>query len=82
MVLQYGSDGYSLDDKRNKQPGFGDLRQIVTLFKARKPRVESDRKQKHFFVPYKGQNGETGIVDEDYYLSFSRYKVDVFEDVQ
>ena len=76
------SDGYSLDDKRNKQPGFGDLQEIVTLFKARKPKAESDRKQKHFFVPYKGKNGETGIVDEDYDLSFSRYKIDVFEEIQ
>jgi type I restriction enzyme M protein len=76
------SDGYSLDDKRNKQPGFGDLQEIVTLFKARKPKAESDRRQKHFFVPYKGKDGETGIVDEDYDLSFSRYKIDVFEEVE
>lgn len=76
------SDGYSLDDKRNKQAGFGDLQEIVTLFKARKPKAESDRRQKHFFVPYKGKNGETGIVDEDYDLSFSRYKIDVFEEIK
>jgi type I restriction enzyme M protein len=76
------SDGYSLDDKRNKQPGFGDLQEIVALFKARKPKAESDRRQKHFFVPYKGKDGETGIVDEDYDLSFSRYKIDVFEEIQ
>ena len=76
------SDGYSLDDKRNKQPGFGDLQEIVTLFKARKPKAESDRRQKHFFVPYKGKNGETGIVDEEYDLSFSRYKIDVFEEIK
>lgn len=76
------SDGYSLDDKRNKQAGFGDLQEIVTLFRARKPNAESDRRQKHFFVPYKGKDGETGIVDEDYDLSFSRYKIDVFEEVE
>lgn len=76
------SDGYSLDDKRKKESGFGDLQEIVTLFKARKPKAESDRKQKHFFVPYKGKNGETGIVDEDYDLSFSRYKIDVFEEIK
>ena len=70
------SDGYSLNDKHNKQPGFGDLQEIVTLFKARKPKAESDRKQQHFFVP------RADIEAEDYDLSFSRYKIDVFEEVQ
>ncbi len=70
------ADGYSLDDKRNKQPGYGDLQDIVTLFKARKPKAESDRTQKHFFVPRKE------IEAEGYDLSLNRYKVDVFEEVK
>ena len=70
------SDGYSLDDKRNKQPGFGDLQDIVTQYRSLKPRTKSDRKQKHFTVSY------ADIKQEEYDLSFSRYKVDVFEEVQ
>ena len=72
------SDGYSLDDKRNKQPGFGDLQDIVTRFKARKPKSDTDRKQKFFFVCRKEIEGEDKVYD----LSFSKYKEDVFEEVQ
>lgn len=71
------SDGYSLDDRRNKQSGYGDLQDIVTQFNARKPKAKSDRTQQHFFVPRKEIEGE----GKNYDLSFSRYKVDVFEQV-
>lgn len=70
------ADGYSLDDKRTKLDGYGDLQDIVTQFKKRDPKKTSDRTQKYFFVPKKE------IVDEKYDLSFSRYKEDVFEEIE
>jgi type I restriction enzyme M protein len=69
------SDGYSLDDKRTKQDGNGDLQDIVTQFKNRDPKKSSDRKEKFFFVP------KEEIVKENYDLSMSKYKEDVFEEV-
>ena len=45
------SDGYTLDDKRKKQEGNGDLQDIVLKFKQRNSELETDRKAKHFFVP-------------------------------
>ncbi len=71
------SDGYSLDDKRNKQEGYGDLQDIVTQYKMRDQILESDRKSKFFFVPKKEIIGDT----QSYDLSMSKYKEDVFEDV-
>ncbi|MDA3809090.1 MAG: N-6 DNA methylase [Spirochaetaceae bacterium] len=70
------SDGYSLDDKRNKLDGFGDLQDIVKKYKNRDPKVESDRKEKYFFVP------KEQIKEEGYDLSISRYKEDVFEEIE
>ena len=70
------SDGYSLDDKRNKLEGHGDLQDIVEKFHARDAEADSDRKQRWFMVPY----GE--IKAEKYDLSFSRYKEDVFEEIE
>lgn len=70
------SDGYSLDDKRNKLDGHGDLQDIVEKFHARDPEKDSDRKQRCFMVPY------DEIKAEKYDLSFSRYKEDVFEEIQ
>ena len=69
------SDGYSLDDKRNKLEGYGDLQDIVTKYKARDPKKKSDRTAKHFFVP------KAEIVAEAYDLSISRYKEDVYEEI-
>lgn len=70
------SDGYSLDDKRTKLDGYGDLQDIVKQYKNRDPGKDSDRKKKFFFVP-KGE-----IVGENYDLSISRYKEDVFEEIE
>ena len=70
------SDGYSLDDKRVKLDGYGDLQDIVSQYKRRNPDTESDRKEKFFFVP------KSEIVDEGYDLSISRYKEDVFEEIE
>ncbi len=69
------SDGYSLDDKRTKQEGYGDLQDIAARYKKRNQLKKSDRKEKFFFVPKKE------IVEEKYDLSMSRYKEDVFEEV-
>ncbi len=69
------SDGYSLDDKRTKLEGYGDLQDIVTQYKNRDHRKDSDRKEKFFFVPKKE------IVEEKYDLSMSKYKEEVFEEV-
>ncbi|TWI72231.1 type I restriction enzyme M protein [Desulfobotulus alkaliphilus] len=69
------ADGYSLDDKRSKQEGHGDLQDIVSRFHARNPETDTDRTQKWFMVP------RADIETEGYDLSLSRYKEDVFEEV-
>ncbi len=70
------ADGYSLDDKRNKQESYGDLQGIITKYHARNSETDTDRKQKCFTVP------RSEIKTEGYNLSFSRYKVDVLEEVK
>jgi len=37
------ADGYSLDDKRSKQDGYGDLQDIVAKYRARNPEPDTDR---------------------------------------
>lgn len=70
------SDGYSLDDRRNKLDTSGDLQDIVEKFNTRDPETETDRKNpKGFFVHYQE------IKDENYDLSPSRYKEMVFEEI-
>lgn len=69
------SDGYSLDDKRTKLEGYGDLQDIVMQYMMRDQTMESDRKKKFFFVP------KEEIVKEKYDLSMGKYKVDVTEEV-
>lgn len=72
---EMASDGYSLDDKRSKQEGYGDLQDIVTRFHTRNAATDIDRTAKYFMVP------RSEIEDEGYDLSFSRYKQDIFEEV-
>ncbi len=69
------ADGYSLDDKRTKQKGYGDLQEIVERFHGRDASVDTDRTAKWFCVP------RADIETEGYDLSLSRYKEDVFEEV-
>jgi type I restriction enzyme M protein len=71
------SDGYSLDDKRSKQDGYGDLLDIIAKYHVRNVATDSDRTAKCFMVP------RTEIADEknNFDLSLSRYKTDVFEEV-
>ncbi|MDR2880579.1 MAG: type I restriction-modification system subunit M [Azoarcus sp.] len=69
------SDGYSLDDKRTKLDGYGDLRDIIARFRTRNVETDTDRTAQCFMVP------RSDIEAEDYDLSLSRYKQDVFEEV-
>ncbi len=73
---EMSADGYSLDDKRSKQEGFGDLQDIVAKYHARNAAADTDRTAKCFMVP------RAEIEAESYDLSLSRYKQDVFEEVK
>jgi type I restriction enzyme M protein len=78
------ADGYSLDDKRSKQKwpdgtdDWGDLQNIITRYHARNPETDTDRTSKCFMVP------RVEIAEErnNYELSFSRYKSEVFEELK
>ena len=72
---QMEADGYSLDDKRSKQEGYGNLQDIIARYHARSPATDTDRIAKCFMV------SRTEIEAEGYDLSLSRYKEDVFEEV-
>jgi type I restriction enzyme M protein len=74
---EMAADGYSLDDKRSKQDSFGDLQDIVSKYHARNSDTDTDRTAKCFMVP------RTEIADEknNYDLSLSRYKTDMFKEV-
>ena len=69
-------DGYSLDDKRSKQEGYGDLQDIIAKFHARNAAIDTERTAQCFRVP------RHEIEAEGYDLSLSRYKEDVFEEVE
>ncbi len=69
------SDGYSLDDKRNKLEDHGNLQDIIEKYRTRRKRKDKDRTQDFFVVPHQE------IVDEKYDLSLSRYKEEVFEEI-
>jgi type I restriction enzyme M protein len=75
------ADGYSLDDKRSKQEGNGDLQDIIAQFHnrhTRSPATDTDRTARCFMVP------RTEIANDknNYDLSLSRYKTDVFEEMR
>ncbi|NVN65050.1 SAM-dependent DNA methyltransferase [Pseudomonas putida] len=74
---EMAADGYSLDDKRSKREGNGDLQDIIAKYHGRNPATDTDRTAKCFMVP------RTEIADEknNFDLSLSRYKTDVFEEV-
>jgi type I restriction enzyme M protein len=73
---EMAADGYSLDDKRAKQEGYGDLQNIVAKYHARNPATDNDRTQKCFVV------SRADVEAEGYDLSLSRYREDVFEEVE
>jgi type I restriction enzyme M protein len=72
---EMAADGYSLDDKRSKLDGYGDLQDIIVRYHALNPATDIDRTQKCFAVPH------ADIEAAGYDLSMSRYKQDVFEDL-
>lgn len=69
------ADGYSLDDRRSKQGGNGDLQDIIARYHARNAAADTDRTAKCFMVP------RAEIEAQGFDLSLSRYKADVFEEV-
>ena len=76
---EMGADGYSLDDKRQKDQKnpYGDLQNIITKYHSRNAAIDTDRTAKCFMVPYTEISSEKN----DYDLSLSRYKTDVFKEM-
>jgi type I restriction enzyme M protein len=74
---EMAADGYSLDDKRSKQEGSGDLQDIIAKYHARSVADDTDRTAKYFMVPRTEIAGEKNNYD----LSLSRYKTDLLEEV-
>lgn len=74
---EMAADGYSLDDKRTKQEGYGDLQDIITKYHNRNAGTDTDRTAKYFMVPYSEITNEKNNFD----LSLSCYNEDVFEEV-
>ena len=70
------SDGFSLDDKRAKINGGGDLPDIAEKWKKRKKQIENDRGSKFFWV------GKKEIEKNDFDLSINRYKKIEYEEVK
>lgn len=70
------SDGYSLDDRRGKQDGNGDLQDIIAKYRARNAETDTNRTAQYFMV------SRADIEEEGYDLSLSRYKEDVFEEIE
>ncbi|MER4515940.1 N-6 DNA methylase [Klebsiella pneumoniae] len=73
---EMSSDGYSLDDKRNKLEGYGDLQDIIQKYHSRDEASDTDRTAKCFMVP------RMDIEAENYELSLFRCKEEIFEEVQ
>lgn len=65
------ADGFSLDDKRNKIDA-NDLPELLTRWKARDAKKDTDRTSKAFFVP------ADEIREQKYDLSLNRYKKTVY----
>lgn len=74
---EMAADGYSLDDKRTKQEGFGDLQDIIARYRDRDAAADIDRTAKCFMVP----RAEIADKKNNFDLSLSRYKEEVFEKV-
>ncbi len=62
------SDGFTLDDKRTRIDGKGDIPDIISKFKKRSKEKYEDRSAKCFFVPFEE------IKEKGYDLSISKYK--------
>ncbi len=69
------SDCYTLDDKRSKLNGGGDLPDIVAKWKNRKNQTENQRNSKFFYIDKKE------IEEADFDLSINRYKQTDYEEI-
>jgi len=69
------ADGYSLDDKRDKIETT-DIPDIIKEWNNRNKTKNTDRKQKHFFIP------ADEIRNNNFDLSINRYKEIVYEEVK
>jgi len=69
------ADGYSLDDKRDKIDTT-DIPDIIEQWNKRNKTQNTDRKQKHFFIP------ADEIRKNNFDLSINRYKEIVYEEVK
>lgn len=63
------SDGFTLDDKRSRIKGGGDLPDIVEKWRSRNNRTENDLSNKFFYV------NKADIQENGFDLSINRYKV-------
>jgi len=70
------SDGFTLDDKRTKIDGKGDIPDIINTFKKRKKEKYEDRTSRCFLVPIEE------IREKDYDLSISKYKEIKYEKIE
>jgi type I restriction enzyme M protein len=70
------SDGFTLDDKRTRIDGKGDIPDIIEKFRKRNKEKFEDRSAKCFFVPF------VEIKQKDYDLSISKYKQIHYEEVK
>ncbi len=70
------ADGYSLDDKRTRIDGKGDIPDIISKFKNRRKEKFEDRKAKCFYVPI------DEIRDNDYDLSINKYQEIEYEEIE
>jgi type I restriction enzyme M protein len=69
------ADGLSLDDKRT-EVAENDLPDMLERWQRRDPKQDSDRTQKHFFVP------AADIRTNKYDLSLNRYKETIYQEEQ
>jgi type I restriction enzyme M protein len=69
------ADGYTIDKKRTKIDGWGDIPDIIEKFNTLDTEDFSDRTKKCFFVPFEE------IKKEKYDLSFNKYHVTMYEEV-
>jgi type I restriction enzyme M protein len=68
------SDGYSLDDKRNKIEKT-DIHDIIQKYRSRDPKAEQDFSSKSFFIE------KDQIIEAKYDLSFNKYFEEQYEEV-
>src|SRR4030042_5365902 len=69
------SEGFSLDDKRDKNDK-SDIPDIITNWNLREKAEGNDRKAKFFFIPVEE------IMGNGYDLSINRYKETVYEEIE